>query len=396
MTWDAILCADWSKDVSRREVYVAKVLERTIQRLGPARWDFAKLAAAAQASRGYRSVLVGIDVPLGIPRSLAAASIQIAGSSIQTFLGWLREACRGLAFFSTCASPATWSPGQPFFAVGRGKGERNRWFDALRASSVDPYRSIDRRTGAKPVFIVSGLPGTVGSSAREVWRELMAFGTESAVALGIWPFDGDLATLATSGIVVGEIYPRALYGVALGLAPPDQRHRLTIAKTQAAARAAALDSLVEQPWIRQCAVEVRDLDSAHQSEDAFDALVSAAALLRCVCEGTPLAGETDPFEGGMLGAASLDLSLPERTFAPSLAVARVPRVTQQATFSRPQFRCPLPDCPTVFYGTRGGWDSHVGSLARHPRWHPDLSNPRQRKELFRREFPEFFPPRVRR
>ena len=73
-------------------------------------------------------------------------------------------------------------------------------------------------------------------------------------------------------------------------------------------------ALLEQAeWVRQHGVVLGGLDWARRREDGFDALLSAAALLRCVLEGTPLdSAGTHPMEGGILGTESLNLKLRER------------------------------------------------------------------------------------
>jgi hypothetical protein len=98
-------------------------------------------------------------------------------------------------------------------------------------------REIDLQTGGKPLFLLSGIPGTVGSGTQALWRELVAGLNSPARAFVLWPFDGTLAELATPGaVVVAETYPRAAYSTALARAAP-----YPIAKTQAGRRAQALE-----------------------------------------------------------------------------------------------------------------------------------------------------------
>jgi hypothetical protein len=93
----------------------------------------------------------------------------------------------------------------------------------------------------------------------------------------------------------------------------------------------------------------------------------------------------------MLGTGSVNLALPERTFAESV------RSRSKMRSLRPQFRrilktfrCPIPECKKVFIGSRGGWDGHVGSASIHPNWHPELISPADRIRQFHGEFPDFF------
>ena len=55
-----------------------------------------------------------------------------------------------------------------------------------------------------------------------------------------------------------------------------------------------------------------------------------------------------------------------------------------------EYPCPIPVCSKVFHGSRGGWDAHVASFRRHPAWHPDVSNPEERKQIFKHEYADWF------
>ena len=104
------------------------------------------------------------------------------------------------------------------------------------------YRRIDRITGAKAVFIKSGIPGSVGSAACALWQELAPRLTASR-GFKVWPFEGDLQVLLESSpIVVGEIYPRAAYATALLDVPPASRAPLIVAKTDAGVRREAIQN----------------------------------------------------------------------------------------------------------------------------------------------------------
>jgi hypothetical protein len=76
------------------------------------------------------------------------------------------------------------------------------------------------------------------------------------------------------------------------------------------ARGASGGTFVE--WLREA-----DLAVALESADAFDALMAAAALLRCVLEGEVLsAGEDGVADGGILGSGAVVLgsrAAPSRT-----------------------------------------------------------------------------------
>jgi hypothetical protein len=291
-----------------------------------------------------------------------------------------------------------WTVERPFFAVPAGEGGLTSFLRAAERAGVDLYRVIDPLTKAKPVFVKSGIPGSVGSAACSLWRDL---GRRLIMHrdFKVWPFDGDLASLLQhSQIVLGEIYPRAAYATALLEDPPAFRAPLAVAKTIAAVRGAALQALLTSNWIKTQNVVIQDLDAAAGNEDDFDACVTSVALLRCVLEDTPLAipNLTDGVaEGGILGSATINLGLSERTFHPELgSTADVGAlglpIRHRAERLSTHFPCPIPGCDKVFQGSRGGWDAHVGSVRIHPEWCPDLLSSDERKRQFEREFPGFF------
>jgi hypothetical protein len=104
-------------------------------------------------------------------------------------------------------------------------------------------------TGAKAVFIKSGIPGSVGSAACALWQEL-ASQLSPDRTFKIWPFEGDLQILLQSTpVVVGEIYPRAAYATALLDVPPASRAPLVVAKANAGVRGAAIAMLQDARWL---------------------------------------------------------------------------------------------------------------------------------------------------
>jgi hypothetical protein len=107
---------------------------------------------------------------------------------------------------------------------------------------------------------------------------------------------------------------------------------LTIAKSDRESRKAAVERLRAQSWVRECGVTFEDADGDILTEDSFDALLSAAALLRCALEGTPLGWSgADPFEGGILALDSLNLALPEQALRSRSRAVRRPRRTSAYT-----------------------------------------------------------------
>jgi hypothetical protein len=202
--------------------------------------------------------------------------------------------------------------------------------------------------------------------------------------------------LASQHVVVAETYPRAAYATALFDGSSTTRLPLRILKTDARHRASAIEMLASRRWVRANGIRLCDLDHARNNEDAFDSCITAAALLRCVLEDLPLTQPLDELraaEGGILGSGSINLDLPETTLRVSASdrATEVPYSTVGSRRSpKRDFPCPIPGCTKLFHGSRGGWDGHVGSVALHPDWHPELIAPDTRRHQFAIEYPDFF------
>jgi len=296
---------------------VADPAQRVIRRLAAEPYTLRSLLeTAGRYLRPDRAVLVGIDAPIGAPRSLLAATAAFFGlPPTANFLDWLLRAVEQPGFFDRATSPDEWSPVRPFFRVPAGAGGLGEWMRAMQDEEVEPYRDVDLKTAAKSLFVLSGIPGSVGSSVRDIWTALAEVLRDRPPALRVWPFDQPEPDPGAPAIVLAEIYPRALYAAALQTEAAANRARLALAKRDEGCREAALDGLLGQAWVREHGVRFEDVDAAAGSEDACDALLSAAGALRCVLEGTPLGWSgAHPFEGGILGLDSVNLALRERAF----------------------------------------------------------------------------------
>ena len=408
-TLSAVLCADWGKELKKRAVYVADVSTRIVRRVPLKGWTAAGVLEEAKRRSLGGSVLATFDAPLGVPESFLAALRRSSGQPLVNFLELLAAARSMPRFFDASSVATDWGLERPFFSVPAGQSGLRTYMDSAAEHGVDIYREIDRLTGAKPVFVKSGIPGSVGSAACALWQELAPRLTGRR-AFRVWPFEGNLETLLQStSVVLGEIYPRAAYATALGAAPIVSRPRLVVAKTDPAVRRQAIASLLGARWLRSLGVTLENLDEAEASEDDFDAFITAAALLRCILDGSPLCSrqfELRMSEGGILGTGSVNLRLRQQTFGcgPSRPASKsyletmnrsVDPVDNVGKFGddrrgRRAYRCPIVGCDRVFHGSRGGWDGHVGSLRLHSDWHPELQEPEQRKRRFEIEFPDFF------
>ena len=292
------LSADWGKRPRKRAVYSARPDGGwTIQREAPPKggWSLGALVRTAIELREGSSlpIVIAIDAVIGLPTAYGRMT---GAAGYRDALGWL-ESTGGLD--EIARTPADWTPARPFFRVLPGVGGLNGFIDAAGGRNASK-RLIELQTGAKPVFAVSGIPGTVGSGSRALWKELAEFGSEQ---IKVWPFDGSVSELlSTANIVLAESYPRVAYATALSPSLPAPVR--AIAKTRGDARIAALDELVQAEWIGDYDIDLRDLEAAKANEDDFDALFAAASFARLVAAGLPLSHElVDPiWEGGILGS----------------------------------------------------------------------------------------------
>ncbi|MCP5059287.1 MAG: hypothetical protein GY937_21500 [bacterium] len=246
---------------------------------------------------------------------------------------------------------------------------------------------MDRRTGGNPAFALRGIPGTVGSGTRELWKELRAASSLNS-AFSLWPFDGSIADLTRSAeVVLGEVYPRAAYALALSAQLPTQPR--DVAKTKRGAREHAIEELKNATWPARAGLRLPDLKPSLDSEDDFDALMVAVALVRLLHEGIPLSHElVDPrFEGGILGTGGIEFS--RRSAQPRPHFSKASRSPAEAPSKR-DLPCPIPGCDKIFRNSRGGWDAHVASPKQHVTWRDGERDPERLKARFREEFPDWF------
>lgn len=299
------ISADWSKLPGKRCVYVADLCNRRLTRPlePPGRWSLASMLALARTLPGR--VLIGVDVGMGVSCGfwqLVLADCE--GSPPENIVQWLGSIDPDGGFFETAAHPGQWSVHRPWFAVRKGSGGLTS-FTGKTGDNL--HRRLATATTAKPIFAVSGIPGSVGSGTREIWRELVPMLKEPR-DFAVWPFEGDAEFgHPEHGILLAETYPGLAYGAVLADDLPTAR--LVIAKRNDAQRIAACKRLAAANWVRESRVELPNLEPARASEDDFDALFTAAAVLRCAVESLPIVFPRwidDKVEGSMLLAGPVD------------------------------------------------------------------------------------------
>ena len=299
--------ADWSKDKRKRSVYVADRKEkcvRKVTRCGKS-WDLDSLLDLAKNLSRDGSVLIGIDVVLGVPASYwRLVRSDHSGSDPNNFVDWLGNLGPSESFFETAINPNEWRVDRPWFKVPKGHGGLKSFTSKVHGEML---RNIEHATGAKPLFAVSGIPGTVGSGTRELWKELIPH-LSGDRHFAIWPFEGELSSLLVEHkVVLCETYPRLAYAAAFANTLPTGQ--IKISKTKPEARKDACKRIAEAKWVFENQVDLGDLRPVMANEDAFDAHFTAAAVLRCLLEGKRI---THPrwieaeAEGSMLMAGVVD------------------------------------------------------------------------------------------
>ena len=396
------LSADWSKFPGKRSVYVARLRERCIRKATPSKasWNLNGVLDLAKNLSQDGPVLIGIDVVLGVPGGYWRLVLdERCRRAPETFVDWLGGLGASEGFFETVIDVNDWHADRPWFEVSKGVGGLKSFTKKVHGGM---RRRIDCATGAKPLFAVSGIPGTVGSGTREVWKELIPH-LSCDRDFAIWPFEGDLtALLGDRRVVLCETYPRLAYAAVLADGLPTRQ--VAVSKTKREARDNACDRLAQAKWVRESRIDLGDLSPLKENEDDFDAHFAAAAVLRCVLEGRELVQPNwieAKAEGSMLLAGVVQPGLGKSKSIETLA-KRLPAIAKpghrtdahhlsdSASSARREYRCPIADCEKIFRGSRGGWDAHVASTRRHPDWRSEIKDPEKRKRLFRKEFRDWF------
>ena len=377
-----IIAVDWGKDARKRSAYLASGTTRTVSQL-PFDGSLAQLLVYAEDL--LPPVLVGIDAAIGCPIRTWNDLRRSTSATQAGFVDFLLRGPLPDQFFEPVGTPEEWTPDRPFIQPPNGRSWSLNAY--IEASDNGLYRAIDRRLNANPMFVTSGMPGTVGSGTRALWQELRTETTRSA--FHVWPFDGALGELILAGKpIIAEIYPKACYGIALNESLPSQL--MSIAKTRKPVREDATARLMRTHWVADHGVTIDDTQQAIANEDDFDALFSAAALLRLYLEDAPFESSGPDelcIEGDILGSGSILAGNP-KTLTPQPDATR--KVAAGKEVSGREYHCPISGCRHIFRGSCGGWDAHVASSKRHPNWHPEVKDPTERKRLFKREFPDFF------
>jgi hypothetical protein len=251
-------------------------------------------------------VLAGFDFPIGVP----AAYGQLTG--LANFLTALEVFGKHewAEFFIVADTPQQISRTRPFYPRKSNSGAKQcHLLQGLGIDSVDALRrqcerATPTRPAACPLFWTLGA-NQVGRAAIAGWQEVIIPARRRGARL--WPFDGTLAELATSGVpVLAETYPAEAYGhVGVVFRPgmskrrQEDRHIATASLPDWARRR-------DVAFSAELIAQVKDGFGARpDGEDRFDALIGLLSMIEVV-DGRRLERPADrasgiPWEGWILG-----------------------------------------------------------------------------------------------
>ncbi len=310
-----VTAADWSVDAENRRMAVARLSSNgsyCIDTLPASVSSASTLIRDLQARvEGTGSVLLGLDLPLGLPRAYArAAGLKSFREALELFdssTSWKQ-------FLIPTDEPTLHQPFAPASSkVGFGRSDLARAIGLQ--SEAELFRRCERKTSlrnhAESVFFLR-FAKQVGRSAIHGWREVIG---PSRKIVRIWPFDGTLESLLSQpGVTVVEIYPaESVAQLSLPLGPGTARSKRRRTDRAAACslliKACDLDAIMIGTPVRE------SIANGCDSEHDFDALVALVGMIRVLRGMIPSAPPDDPMvhstEGWILGREQADYSPPQ-------------------------------------------------------------------------------------
>lgn len=352
---EAIAHADWGTAQAKRMVATAELGLGGVYVAHEARivGQTGALRERMHVAGTPRTVLLGFDFPIGVPRAYAARA------GIENFATWLRGLNAGAPLFTVADDISDVSIERPFFprnVTEKSPGLKEQFRAALGLSPQESLRRCDaahaQRGAASEMFWTLG-PKAVGKATLAGWRDAIKPAlSDQRRRHAIWPFDGPLFELIdTFDIVIVETYPTEFYR-RLGL----QIGKVGHAKTSQEARRAAAPPLLA--WCGEHGVLPDDelagqiLDGfgpAADGEDPFDAVVGLLGMIATVRAAAEPELPDDPavrqVEGWMFGQPA-PLLLPH---APTVGPVAEPKLTETPILRRP-VQAPNPLRPPCLCG----------------------------------------------
>lgn len=267
------------------------------------------LGALADALRGEDGpAVLGLDLPLGVPRLYAAQRPESG------FVEFLRRRAGDPRFFTVSTTLETVGLDAPFYPMRGLKGmTRASHAAALGLPGADAlHRWCDSATATRPAgappfwTLGANQSGKAGLSA---WREWLAPALAEHAPLDLWPYAGKLHGLLRAGrLTVAEVYPaEALRQLGLRLrgSKRDRAARLTLAEPLRAVMA----RLRVTPSQALTAAIADGFGADAAGEDRLDCTLGLLALIAVLDGHRPdFIPEDDAvrrWEGWVLGQAEL-------------------------------------------------------------------------------------------
>lgn len=298
--------ADWSVDARKRWITIAR-RDGGGWRVAAAEpvGELATLLPRLRALAGEGTILLGLDLPLGLPRAYAARWAREA--DFPAFLGGL---ARRPGFFEVCDRLDQITPERPFYPR-RGAAGMTRAAHAAALGLGGPAglsRACDRATAERPagapLFWTLGANQT-GKAAISAWRDWLPAALAAPHPPRLWPFAGPLAGLyGRNETIMCETYPAEAMchlGLSMGGSKRRTADRVALAEPLRA-RLAALAATPE-PDLRDALATGFGADAA--GEDRFDSLLGLLCVLNVLAGRRPDHIPADPWirrwEGWVLG-----------------------------------------------------------------------------------------------
>lgn len=303
--------ADWSIDPRKRWITVAR---RT-----PSGWDLtapepvgdpASLPDRLLQRAGGGPVMLGADLPVGLPRAYAAQRPEA------DFPAFLRVTHAMPDFYRVCATLDELRLDRPFYPA-RGIAGMTRLSHALALGLGDAAglsRACDRATmerpAGAPLFWTLGANQS-GKAAISAWQTLI-LPALAAGTLRLWPFEGPLLPLLVSRrVVLAETYPaEALRHLGIRLRGSKRRQADRIAVAEALQ--SAMHRLAAMPDAAMLTALHNGFGGDAAGEDRFDSVLGVLAVINVLAGNRPDTAPDDPWiqrwEGWVLGQTALPAS----------------------------------------------------------------------------------------
>ncbi|ART61851.1 hypothetical protein C8D96_0344 [Kushneria marisflavi] len=301
---DRLLHADWSLSPSKRWYTQARRFNGLWQISAPVcidnsrAWCESVLMAPSQGA-----TLAGFDFPIGVPGQWAR---QV---NVTDFRQWLEtlETPQWQHFFDTAATRDEISLTRPFYPRRAGKGMRQS--DLTQALGVESFDALRRQCERDmlgrqpcPLFWTLGA-NQVGKAAQVGWQDVIRPAVGQGAAL--WPFDGELASLAVSHrCILCETWPTLaarLMGAELSGRQSKRRQsdRLEVCRRLLGTGLPVAWETPARAWLESGFGERAD------GEDAFDAMLGLVMMIAVVEGQLPASSALSPMarhiEGWILG-----------------------------------------------------------------------------------------------